>query len=100
MSRIKPAGKTSTFSQLGDAPDGHTPAELKNVGSAYGLSIKNKSPFADTGKDFAYDLAEEINRQLVASEEDKSAPTVNDEDRQGRLAYDSDAREEHDPQAA
>ena len=54
----------------------------------------------DTGKDFAYDLAEEINRQLVASEADKSAPTVNDEDRQGRLAYDSDAREEHDPQAA
>jgi hypothetical protein len=55
----------------------------------------------DAGKDFAYDLAEEINRQLVASEADKSAPTVNDEDRQGRFAYDdSGAREEHDPQAA
>lgn len=29
---------------------------------------------SDVGKDFTYDLAEEINRQLVASEADKSAP--------------------------
>ncbi len=75
------------------------PATGKKAGGLKRLRVSLTN--SDVGKDFTYDLPEEINRQLVASEADKSAPTVNDEDKQGRLAYDdSDAREEHDPQAA
>ena len=50
---------------------------------------------SDVGKDFTDDLAEEINRQLVASEADKSALTVNDEDRRGRLLTTTVIRARH-----
>jgi hypothetical protein len=53
---------------------------------------------AHTGeaRDFAYGLAEEIKNELDATEIDSTSATAHDEDRQGRLIYDSDTRENAD----
>ena len=42
----------------------------------------------DEGKDFAYGLAGEIKDQVDETEADSGSPTVDDDDRQGRLIYD------------
>ena len=48
----------------------------------------------EEAKDFAYGLAEEIKDQLIASETDSENSSTHDDDRQGRLIYDStDARD-------
>src|SRR5215207_3870885 len=40
-----PGDRPATFCQLGCAPDGHTPDELKKDGSTYGESSRKRSAF-------------------------------------------------------
>jgi hypothetical protein len=52
-------------------------------------------------KDFAYGLAEEIKKELLAAEAEPSMIDDEDEDRQGRLIYDNaDTQQDEGPKAA
>jgi hypothetical protein len=52
-------------------------------------------------KDFAYGLAEEIKKELLAADADPSMIDDEDEDRQGRLIYDNaDTQQDEGPKAA
>lgn len=55
----------------------------------------------EDAKDFAYGLAEELKNQLDGPEADSETPTVDEDDRQGRLVYDlNEERDDSDPPVA